>query len=274
MSNGSMTCGRARRLLWPDGGPQVASAERIEAQEHLAGCAACQRFVREMRALGEAVREAAPREQAPGEVRSRLFAAIARARAGRQPLAKRRVARWWLAAAAVFVVALGSALTAGRLLRDAQADPISAMAEDHATALGGARVASGDPAAVTRWLAGQVHFAVYVPVLPGAQLRGARICMMDGRRGAVVEYEVDGVAVSYFVIPNGAADGGEPARFDHARRAGYDVVSWREPGLLHAMVGSVPRSRLVALARACVEQAGRAVAWLSGRALRVHTQEG
>jgi anti-sigma factor RsiW len=267
VSGVSVTCGRARRILWPDGGPRAASPEVIDAQEHLAGCAACRQFMRDMRVLGEAVRDGAPREQAPADVRGRLFTAVARARAGTHPAPRRRAHAPWLAAAAVLAVALGT-LTADRLQRDAQVDPISAIAEDHARALGRAHLGSADPAEVTRWLAEQVHFAIHVPALPDARLRGARLCVMDGRRGAVVEYEVEGVAVSYFVVPDEAEPTRDTAaaRFDRATRAGYRIVSWREPGLLHAMVGNLPESRLATLAKACVEQARRAVAWLGGRA--------
>jgi anti-sigma factor RsiW len=240
----------------------------IKAQKHLEACAACQQFVREMRTFGEAIHDAAPREQAPAEVRARLFTAIARARAGaHQPLSGRYRRAQWLAAAVVLLVGLVGALTADRLLRDAPADPVTAIVEDHAKALGESHIASGDPAEITRWLAGQVHFAMYVPVLSGAKLRGARLCVLDGRRGAAVEYDADGVAVSYFVVPYGAEPAGDatPGRFDRTRRAGYQVVSWREPGLLHAMVGNLPESRLAAFAKACVDQARRTVATLRGR---------
>jgi anti-sigma factor RsiW len=265
----SMTCGRTRRLLWPGAGPRTASTEVIEAQHHLEACSACQQFVREMLALGDAIHDAAAREYAPPDVRGRLFGAIARARTGaQQPTSGRRRRVQWLTAAVVLLIGLAGVVTADRLLRDATADPITAIVEDHAKALGESRITSRDPAEITRWLAGQLHFAMYVPALTGAELRGARLCVLDGRRGAVVEYEADGVALSYFVVPYGvepAADA-TPGRFDRARRAGYQVVSWREPGLLHAMVGNLPESRLTAFAKACVEQARRAVVWLRGRA--------
>ncbi|MFN2431681.1 MAG: hypothetical protein ABR599_02465, partial [Gemmatimonadota bacterium] len=77
----SMSCGRARRLLWPDGGPRSSSPDVIDAQHHLAACQACQRFVREMHAIADLLHDAAPREEAPAEVRGRLFTALARARA-------------------------------------------------------------------------------------------------------------------------------------------------------------------------------------------------
>jgi anti-sigma factor RsiW len=268
VSSVTMTCGRARRLVWPGAGPRSASPDVIEAQQHLEACSACQQFARDMLALGDAIHDAAPREHAPPDVRGRLFSAIARARAGTQPPPSRRRRRvQWLAAAAVLLIGVAGTLTVGRVLRAGRADPIAAIAEDHAGALGQTHIASQNPAEIARWLEGQVQFAMHVPVLPGAALRGARLCVMDGRRGAVVEYIVDGVAVSYFVVPDeaGPASQGTTAQFDRTKRAGYQVVAWREPGLLHAMVGNLPETRLVTLAKACVDQARRAVAWLRNR---------
>jgi hypothetical protein len=257
-----MTCGRARRLLWPDGGPRSASPHVVDAQEHVTTCAACQRFLGEMRAVGELVRESAPREQAPAEVRERLFAGLAHARTGaEQPRHRDRGNRLLLAATVVLAV-LGAAYLAHRLTREPRSDAIAALTEDHARAVGEARIASTDRTEVGRWVTGHVNFAVLVPDLPDASLRGARISVFDGRRSAVLEYDVGGIAMSYFVVPrdDGVADAHRPIRFDHTRHARYQVVSWREPGLLHAMVGNVPPTHLLRLAKACVEQAGRSAA--------------
>jgi anti-sigma factor RsiW len=262
VSNAEMTCGRARRLLWPDGGPRPASPEVIDAQEHLAACPACQGFMAEMRAVGQAVRESAPCEQAPAKARERLFAALAHARAGAPPRRPRHAGNWLVLAAAVLLVILGTTLLADRLTRRPPADAIAALAEDHARAVGEAHLASTDPSEVKDWLARHVQFGMQVPVLPGASLRGARISVVDGRRSAVLEYDVEGTAMSYFVIPNESRSPAARrlARFDQTVRAGYQVVSWHEPGLLHAMVGNLSASQLAILARACVEKAGRAVA--------------
>lgn len=267
MSSERVECGRARRALWPDGGPRSATPEVLDAQEHFAACTECQRFVRDMLALKEIVHEGAMREQAPREARGRLFTAIARARAGAQPSSRSRMRLYSRAAMAVVLVAVAGGLAADRLLRDADDDPLSAIAADHALALRATHIVSADPDELTRWLVGQVQFAMHVPLLPGARLRGARLCVMDGRRGAVVEYEVNGVAVSYFVMPTGSgqAQAAGPARFAGTTRAGYRVVSWSEPGLLHAMVGNLSEGQLATLAKSCVDQARRMVAWLIAR---------
>ena len=258
----NMTCGRARRLLWPDAGPRPASPDVIDAQRHLVTCAACQRFLTEVRGVGEVIHELAPREQAPAEVRERLFATLARARAGMQPHRRSHARYGLLLAGAVLVVILGATLLGHRLTRQHAVDTIAALAEEHARGFGETRIVSADPSKVEAWLSGQVHFGVRVPSLPGASLRGARISVFDGRRGAVMEYDVAGTPMSYFVIPNEpeVPVARESMRFDHAARAGYQVVSWREPGLLHAMVGTLSPSQLLTLAKACVEQFGGGVA--------------
>ncbi|MGH8310292.1 MAG: anti-sigma factor family protein, partial [Steroidobacteraceae bacterium] len=163
-----MACGRVRRLLWPDGGPRAASAELIDAQEHLAQCEACQSFVREMREHVDILRDVAPREPAPADVRRRLFTGVARVRAGMQPPPHRLVPVSWLIAAVTLLVILGGALAVDHVVRHGTVDPIAALADDHARTLGAAQIASGDPAVVSRWLAGQVHFAMLVPSLPNA----------------------------------------------------------------------------------------------------------
>lgn len=260
-----MPCGRVRRLLWPDDGPKATSPGLIDAQEHLAHCEACQEFLRAMRTQAEFVRDSAPREQAPAEVRRRLFTAVARARAGIQASPRRLVPVSWLIAAVALLAILGATLAVDHVLRHGTVDPMSALAEDHARALGDARIASADPIAVSRWLTGQVHFAMFVPVLPNARLLGARLRVLDGRRGAAVQYDVNGVALTYFVVPNGNGGYQPPSgigqqQFERLTRAGYHVVAWREPGLLHAMVGSLSDSQLATLAEACIKQARGTVA--------------
>jgi hypothetical protein len=135
-------------------------------------------------------------------------------------------------------------------------DALAALADDHMRAIGGDGLASADTAAVAEWLRARLPFAVHVPVIPDLELRGARLCLMDGRRGAVVEYRfATGEPVSYYVVP---APEGRPVAAGtdvrRASRAGYHVVGWTEPGLQHALVANLPESRLVELARLCMKE--------------------
>jgi anti-sigma factor RsiW len=259
MSATGVWCGKARRSLWPDAGPRPASAHVLAAQQHLASCAACQQFIRDMTTIRELVgRTDGAQVQAPAQVRERLFMAIARARAGTPMRARLRVPSW-LAAAAVLLVAIGGALTADRWRHSDRIDLLAVIARDHSVATGETRLASGNRAEITRWVERQAHIAIYVPTLPGARLLGARLHVRDGHYGAVVEYEINGIAVSYFVVPEPMRSSGssQVGSFMHVRRSGYQIVSWSDGEMLHAMVANLPESRLELFARACVEQALR-----------------
>ena len=161
-----------------------------------------------------------------------------------------------MAAVAVVLVLVGLATADWRADRTGPPDALAALADDHMRAIGGDGLASADTAAVAEWLRARLPFAVHVPVLPDLELRGARLCLMDGRRGAVVEYRTaTGEPVSYYVVP---APQGRPVAgrndVQRASRAGYYVVGWTEPGLLHALVANLPESRLVELARLCMKE--------------------
>jgi hypothetical protein len=250
-----MDCGKARRLLWPAGGPRELTPALEAAQQHLVTCPACLAFEADMQRLAAQIGDDAPRETAPLEVRERLFQAVAAARAasGTRNTRSRRHA---LAAAAVVLVLLGLATADWRDHRTGPPEALAALAEDHMRAIGGDSLASADTVAVAAWLRARLPFAVHVPVLPDLELRGARLCLMDGLRGAVVEYRsATGEPVSYYVVP---APEGTPVTggtdVQRASRAGYHVVGWTEPGLLHALVANLPESLLVELARRCMKE--------------------
>ncbi len=256
----SLACGTARRLLWPDASPQALTPEREAAEAHVAICEPCQRFIAEMRASATATREGAPKPPAPVEVRERLFTALARERAriGVAARPPRRRALGWAVAALTLVGAVVWTLTARSptSVRD-----LTAFAEDHVRALQGEALNTADPVAVEAWLRARVPFAVHVPRIPGAALEGARLCLLGGRRGAVVRFRLEGEPVSYYVMPagTGGTDRLDAAAFREETDAGYAVVAWRRDGLIYALVGALPRERLAALARICTEQLAAAL---------------
>lgn len=252
----TIDCGRARRILWPDAGPRADTPEVEAAQLHLAGCEPCRAFVREMREFAGAVERHAPRPAAPAEARERLFAAIARARTmlPGPALRRRSVARGITAVlAAAALSGVGWAVVRG--VRAPVEDPsLVAVAQDHARGLQHDAIVSGDAGAVARWLDDRVPFAVRVPDLPGAVLEGARLCLVQGERGAVVRFRLEGRPVSYYVMPARGPARRDEAALEEEVEAGYTVVAWRLGGLRHALVGNLPRDRLAALARDCHEQ--------------------
>lgn len=247
-----MACGRARRLLWPDAGPREASSEVLAAREHASGCEACQRFLEDMRRIGDQIHRGAPRPTAPAEVRERLFKAIARARTASGEPARVRPRQMAIAGLAALIVASLSWLGYAAIRGGSDgSDALGSIVEDRLRTQKGAGVVSSDSLRVAQWLAERLAFAVQVPLFPDAQLTGARLLVDNRRSGAVVEYSVGAGTLTYYVLPGGA---GVQRTVQLAARDGYRVASWHDVGLTHALVANLPGPKLIEYARYCMHQ--------------------
>ena len=251
-----MTCGEARRVLWPEEGPRRVTGDVVRAQAHVAACAACRAFFDDMRMLADRMGNAAPRPEAPRGVRDRLFKAVAGARiAARAPRVRRR--RWLWVAGAALVAAVGFGVRAQVLRHPAPEGAMAVFAEEHLRAMDGEGIATSDSLAAARWLAARLPMAIEVPLFPAATLKGGRLCLVGAERGAVLEYDVNGRTLSYFVVPWRGPPrprvAGIPA-LHFSSRAGYRVVAWQDAGLTHALVADLPEARLADLARYCIHQ--------------------
>lgn len=251
-------CGRARVALWPGQGPRPASPDVLAAQEHVAGCAACSAFFAEQATLSAVVRET-DRHGAPEALRRRALAMV---RGDRRP-ARLKVALSAAAAVVIFVGAVAIWWPSGAGEGVSEQTILSLFTAEHQRLVAGGGISSGNASEVTRWFAGRVNFALRVPEFAGGALRGGRLCMADGHRGAIVEYEFEGQMVSYFVLP--IAVRGSPAELRRATQAGYRVVWWVQDGLLHGVVGGLPADRLEQLAKWCRELLGKSSGAVTGR---------
>lgn len=251
-----MRCGTARRLLWPGAGPQAVTVAVGEAEAHLRACEACRHFLADQRALADEIQRLAPGPVAPAAMRERVFDRLARERV-HQPARWGQVGRaagLMLGAAAILAISVW-------VMRSEPADvawqqQLVAVAEDHVRSAHEESIASTDAQTVQQWLSGRVAFAVHIPMVPDAAFEGARLCYLDGRRGAVLRYQVDGREVSYYIMPAGPSNlpPPTPERFLRGAESGYQVVAWHDAGLVHALVGNLPEARLIQLARFCVNR--------------------
>jgi anti-sigma factor RsiW len=253
-----MTCGRARRLLWPDTGPREATEEVVEARAHVAGCELCRRFFEDMRRLGERIRAGAPQPRAPVEVRDRLFKAIARARTGTSGSGaptpwRRRVALGLVATVLLTGTWLG--YVAIQRTSPPGSDTFASIVEDRLRAQTGRGIVASDSVEVARWLADRLPFAVQIPIFPEAQLEGARTLLVDRQLGAVIEYAINGQSLTYYVLPaHGGSHMARPREIRLISRSGYHLATWEDAGLTHTLIATLPEPKLLTLAQYCIHQ--------------------
>ena len=250
-----MNCGRARRLLWPDAGPRDATAEIIAARQHAAECTACQGFIADMRRIAERISREAPRPPASPEVRNRLFKAIAQSRSVSNAPARATRLRQMIFAGIAALLVVGLSLLGYLAVREVAPDrdhTMGAILEDRLRSQKGSGLASSDSLQVAQWLAERLSFAVQVPIFPEARLTGARLLVDNRQAGAVVEYRVDGSALTYYVLPG--SRGAFQREIHLTSRDGYRVASWNDAGLTHALVGPLPGPKLIEFARYCIHQ--------------------
>ncbi|MDZ4863518.1 MAG: hypothetical protein SGJ01_08750 [Gemmatimonadota bacterium] len=133
-------------------------------------------------------------------------------------------------------------------------DPIAAFADDHLRAASGPGVRTTEASTAAGWLRERLPFAIQVPRFPSGQVEGARLCLMAGMHGGVVEYRLGDHELSYFVVPAEGKAPGSAVDIRSAARAGFRVVAWREGDLMHALVADLPEATLRELARICIEQ--------------------
>jgi anti-sigma factor RsiW len=249
-----MTCSEARHALWPPEGPRLAEADVLEVRQHVQGCPACESYFAQDRSLLEAY-ERAKQERAPQILRERVFDALARERSrdfGLTP--PRHVSRRWFVAVAASVAGLlaGGSLVSLRNVPDALNDG-GLFAEDYLRrAVAQERIVSSDVDEVSRFLTRELGRSIMPLQLAGLDLTSAEICLIEGRRGAMIQYVEDGRKISHYLIPQEGTPRRDPdasTTFNADNIGGPALITWATPEIEQALVGEVPEARLMELAR-------------------------
>jgi anti-sigma factor RsiW len=117
-----------------------------------------------------------------------------------------------------------------------------------------------DAGSVTAFFAREMGIRVQPIALRAGRMNRAMICVIDGERAAMVEYEIDGRTVAHYLTPIvdpedvGVEDAGgrDTGPFDvqAASEAGIQVVSWSDGRFDHAVVSDLPETDLTDLVRA------------------------
>ena len=246
-----MNCDDALRLIGPhaDGELSLPDAQAIE--KHMRACPACAAEYREVRGLGDTLRERL-REPAPPGLAARVRASLHDVAEASAPRPRRVAAPWLRFGGPAF--ALGVAFAWAILsfvpgpLSD---DPLSRRLIDaHVRSLMAEHltdVASSDRHTVKPWFNGRLDFSPPVRdyTADGFPLLGGRLDYVGRRPVAAIVYRHRRHSINLFVQPG---DGEQ--RETHAQ--GYNIVTWADAGLSYAAVSDLNRAdmrRFVALVR-------------------------
>lgn len=270
-----MNCSEARHTLWPPERPRLAEAEVLEARRHVQGCPACESYLAQDRSLLEAY-DRASQERAPQILRERVFdglarerakglgltsvgggdaSAVAEARAGVYRVNTRFVSRRWVLATAASVAGLlaGGSVVFLQSMFEAPNDG-GLFAEDYLRrAVAEERIVSSDAGEVSRFLTRELGRPISPLQLAGLRLTSAEICLIEGRRGAMIQYMEDGREILHYLIPREGTRGRDPepasAWGSGASTGGPALITWATPEVEQALVGEVPAAHLMELAR-------------------------
>lgn len=244
-------CEEARAALWPWDRPRPHGETEEAALEHVEGCEACREFFRRDLAVARAVRGSRFEERAPRELRERVYAALARERAfGEAERAAARkgkkVKRRMAAAAAALLVLLG----AGGLVLALRPEPVQdAYVQDFVgRAVEETVVETPDPSRMSRFFMRELGLSLVPVPLEGARPSRAMICLIRGRRAAMVEYEMDGHTVAHYRLP-AAGTRGRAREVRLFSERGLSVARWEDGEFEHALVSDLPMDRLAGVAR-------------------------
>ena len=178
--------------------------------------------------------------------------------AGKERVSRVRRSPWWQAAAAAALLAVGGAggfavgtrdfgfedPAGDRLAEEAvAAHAIYASEKRHAV-----EVPASDKEHMQTWLSARLGLRLVAPDLTadGFQLVGGRLLPAGESKAAMLLYEdEEGNRISLFVT----GDSGSNAKGTYAAQNGPTAVYWLDKGYGCAVVGSLPRERLAAVAR-------------------------
>lgn len=258
---GRISCEDARAGLWPPERPRLDGEAESEAREHVRSCSACARYFAQDRALLESLDELR-RRSAPRHVRERVLDTLARARletsASVRPAETPEHVPMRGRAAVPVLTGIASLFAILWVLASADSAPAdvpgAAVAEDYVRrAVAADYLVTDDPREVARFLTRELGVQTAPLEVPGLAIESVEICLIEGRRAALVVYRKDGRRISHYLIPRPPGRTQPPTPTETAPTGGFatvPVVTWATSLIEHALVGELSVEALVELARA------------------------
>ena len=248
-----MNCSDARQALWPPEQLRLAEAEVLEARRHVQECSACESYFEQDRALLDAYHRAS-QERAPRALRERVFDSLARERAKGLAVEHPRVLprRWALVVAASLIGLLAGGFAVSVLGGPEAPRDGGLFAEDYLRrAVAEEKIVSSDVAEITRFLTRELGRPIQPLRVAGLSVTSAEVCLIEGRRGAMIQYVEDGHQISHYLIPKEGTRQRDPEPAPMwGSQGGPSLITWATPEIEQALVGEVSEDHLIALARA------------------------
>lgn len=254
-----MDCLEVRMGLWPPERPRLASDDVLAAREHVRRCPSCARFFAQDRRLLDAY-DRLRREETPAAVKDAVVAAVRDegTRAHVTTTEARGATSWPRRPAgllAVLVVAVAGILGSIHLWDAGAGSAVdsagtSIYTDDYLRrAVGRDQLETNDPTEARRFLRRELGVELEPLSGPGLVLRRVEICLLDGRRAAMIEYRLDGKVVSHYVVPMEEDEARRPSVQEGGSPRAPPVVTWSVGSVEQALVGELSAERLLELAR-------------------------
>ena len=119
-------------------------------------------------------------------------------------------------------------------------------------AVGQDHIVTDDPAEVRRFLQRELGMQLEPLHFAGMDIARAEICLLEGRRGAMIVYKKDGAEVSHYLVPREGTERRRPSISTYPGGEGemeMPVVTWSTPRVEQALVGEVDSESLLEMAR-------------------------
>ena len=245
-----MDCTEARAGLSPEQ-PRLVGDEVAAARLHIEGCDDCTEYFEQDRALLD-LYDRVRRHPAPLEVRRSVFDALSRTRWAAPSVASSTRSKWMRLGAWLIAIAASLAVIMFVELRPttpASVDDPAMFVEDYLRrAVGQDHIVTDDPNEVRRFLQRELGMQLQPLQFAGLELERVEICLLDGRRGAMIVYRKDGATVSHYLVPREGTEQRAPALSEGAGQVGVPVVTWSTTRLEQALVGEVTSEQLLQIA--------------------------
>lgn len=239
-----MDCGHLQHVLYPYLDGEYGPDERVEIEDHLAGCADCARRVNLESKFRDLVRaKASPRRPSGPKASSGLKRRLV---AGFRQERQRRAQQHLLRVGAVAAVALA----AGGTYSHWRAPSRNPYQEDavlhHARGLP-LEIEDTTPERVEAWFGGKLDHRVPVLQLHNFMVAGARLSNVRDRPAAYIRYDTPGLLspsprrVGLFVFGDAERSVDAPAfpSIELEQHRGYNVAIWRQGEIVYQLVSDL-----------------------------------